>query len=166
MEYPIVRTSNWLCLSITCLLPTIRYSASAILLDAAAAWHQRLTRPHRRAVWGKPEETQMVSLNIGVMKVCAPGERPMVNPHALALSPFWQSPLPPASPTWMSGCTRADTKHASVFVSFCQHQSSKASPQAPNAQDCKVYDEWFHVSQRVHYPHLATTISYCRATIS
>lgn len=28
----------------------------------------------------------MVSLNIGVMKVCAPGERPMVNPHALALS--------------------------------------------------------------------------------
>ncbi len=86
MEYPIVRTSNWLCLSITCLLPTIRYSASAILLDAADAWHQRLTRPHGRAVWGKPEETQMVSLNIGVMKVCAPGERPMVNPHALALS--------------------------------------------------------------------------------
>ncbi len=37
-------------------------------------------------MWGKPEETQMGGIFGGVMGACAPGERPMVNPHTPLLS--------------------------------------------------------------------------------
>lgn len=43
------------------------------------------TNLHWSAVWDKPERMQMASIFGDVAKLCAPGERPMINPHAQAM---------------------------------------------------------------------------------